>query len=281
MKVLVVGAGGFIGTSLLQNLKNRGTDVTATSLSGGCGLQWDVMDHARGRDVFACGPFDVVVNLVAVGVGSEPVDPIWGWRVNTETPTNIARLLSDQPNKPQLIHVSSSTESLVVNEQRESVYSATKAEGTQSLLEFAKQTELRCSIVRVHNVYGSGQPKSRFVAYVIDQILREQPIQLRFPDRVRDFVYLDNVVEHLINLFTVEVNGIVEVEMGSGVGYSLSSVVQLVSSLCGKDCVDHPQASHSRPDPFPSIVADLNSASLLRCTTSLIDGLGLMIGGRS
>jgi len=244
-------------------------------------MRWDVMDTARGCEVFGRGPFDVVVNLVAVGVGSEPVDPISGWKANTEAPTNIARLVSDQPNESRMIHVSSSTESRVVNEQGESVYSATKAEGTQSLLEFAKQTELRCSIVRMHNVYGPGQPKSRFVAYVIDQILLEQPIQLRFPNRVRDFVFLDDVVEHLIELLTVEVDGIAQVEIGSGVGYSLSSVVQLVASLCGKGDVDEQQPSNSQPDPFLSIVADLNSASLLRCTTSLIDGLGLTIGGRT
>ena len=280
MKVLVIGAGGFIGSSLLRNLGNSGTDVIATSISGRRGMQWDVMDTDRGREVFGRGPFDVVVNLVAVGVGSEPVDTISGWKVNTEAPTNIARLVADQPNEPRMIHVSSSTESRVVNERGESVYSATKAEGTQSLLEFAKQTELRCSIVRMHNVYGPSQPKSRFVAYVIDQVLSERPIQLRFPYRVRDFVFLDDVVEHLTDLLTVELDGITQVEIGSGIGYSLSSVVQLVASLCGKGDVDEPQTSNSQVDPFHSIVADLNSASLLRCATSLIDGLSLTIGSR-
>jgi UDP-glucose 4-epimerase len=92
-------------------------------------------------------------------------------------------------------------------------------------------------IVRLSNPYGPGQNlfgRQGFIALAIGHLLKNEPILLRDSGRtVRDFIYIDDVSRALA------LAGIAErappiLNIGSGIGYSIKQVVELLEDIIGK-----------------------------------------------
>jgi UDP-glucose 4-epimerase len=92
-------------------------------------------------------------------------------------------------------------------------------------------------IVRLSNPYGPGQNlfgRQGFIALAIGHLLRNEPIPLRDSGRpVRDFIYIDDVSRALALVGVAEhVPPILNI--GSGIGYSIRQVVELLEYISGK-----------------------------------------------
>jgi|TARA_B100000315_G_scaffold243896_1_gene267811 nucleoside-diphosphate-sugar epimerase len=59
----------------------------------------------------------------------------------------------------------------------------------------AKELGTPSVVLRLFNVYGPGQHPSFLIMWVIECLLKKQPIVLRMPDAFRDFVYVADVVD--------------------------------------------------------------------------------------
>ena len=92
-------------------------------------------------------------------------------------------------------------------------------------------------ILRCSNVYGEGQPPQRgqgVIAAFLHQALTDQPITL-FGDGsiVRDYLYAGDLAGLVVQL--LELGGMPQLaNVGSGVGTSLSAVVELVEAVTGR-----------------------------------------------
>ncbi len=97
------------------------------------------------------------------------------------------------------------------------------------------QHGLDCKIARLSNPYGPGQSidgRQGFVAIAIGRILRGKPIPVRGDGEIiRDFVYIDDVVEALLALADSESREAL-FNIGSGIGYSLNEVIGRLRALC-------------------------------------------------
>lgn len=136
---------------------------------------------------------------------------------------------------------------------------------------------LDCKIARLSNPYGPGQSidgRQGFVGIAIGHILRGQPIPVRGDGEIiRDFVYIDDVVEALMALASSESREAL-FNIGSGIGYSLNEVIARLRALCASPV----EASHteSRYVDIPKSVLDVSRERyVLRKTskTSLKCGL--------
>jgi UDP-glucose 4-epimerase len=92
-------------------------------------------------------------------------------------------------------------------------------------------------IARLSNPFGPGQKlygRQGFVALTIGHLLKDEPILLRDEGRpIRDFIYIDDVVESLYQLaFSADTPWLLNV--GAGSGHSLQEVVRLVEELIGR-----------------------------------------------
>jgi len=130
---------------------------------------------------------------------------------------------------------------------------------------------LRCA-----NVYGEGQRPDRsqgVIAATLARVRRGVPVPL-FGDgsSVRDYLYIDDVVDVLIQLLTqTELPRVINV--GSGVGTSLSELLRLIEAVTGRSIeIEHHSA---RPGDVGSIVLDISLLkSLVRFQpTTLQEGL--------
>ena len=91
---------------------------------------------------------------------------------------------------------------------------------------YLKKNYKKYCILRLFNVYGKNQPENFFIPDVNKKIKLQKIIRLN--KSIRDFIHVDDVVK-IIN-FIIENNINDTINVGSGCGRLLSSVVKMISS---------------------------------------------------
>jgi len=85
-----------------------------------------------------------------------------------------------------------------------SVYAASKLAGEVAIQGYVTSCELSATVARLSNVYGAPFGPDTVIGRGLDQIAAGGPIQLRNLTAVRDFIYVDDVVEALVRLATIK-----------------------------------------------------------------------------
>lgn len=129
--------------------------------------------------------------------------------------------------------------------------------------------------VRLALVYGPGQDERFFIPQLLGALRRREPFDMTAGDQVRDFIYIDDVVEGLVRLLASEVWGRT-VNLCSGQGRSLKEVVgeaQNVAGACG--LVNLGKLPYRPREVFCTVGSNARLAALTgwRPATSLETGL--------
>ena len=158
MRVLLLGATGFIGSQVLTRLREAGHEVLAVARPGrtgdeGPGLAWLAMNIAQATDLGDWLPhldgIDAVVNCAGLFQDS-PRDSTAG--VHASGPAALYRTCEASSVK-RVVHVSA----VGVEREQPSAFSATKFTGDQQLMALDLDgVILRPSVVLGRNAYGSG-----------------------------------------------------------------------------------------------------------------------------
>ena len=273
MKVLVIGATGFLGRHLVPELLRRGHEAVAASRSATTGERLDVSDEALCIDVLHRVAPDLVVNLAGLGVTAGSADSLCMQAVNATGSVVLARAAAE--SGIPLLHVASSTEPLP-GMLAESEYSQTKALGTAKVDHMMRSGRASIAIARVHNTYGPDQPRGRFIADVMHRMRSGGEFTIRHPARVRDFCLVDDVVARLVDVTEDESMFGAAYDIGSGVGVSLLDAATLIRSTVGVPDGRLHWSAEPDADPAPSSVAGDAGLEVLVCATTLADGLRCM-----
>ena len=104
MRIVVTGAGGFVGRALARRLRALDHDVLATDLTITQGLAGQIGDPALLERLFA-GPVDAVFHLATVAGGAAETAPDHAWQVNVAA----TRALIDAAarHRPRFVYASS------------------------------------------------------------------------------------------------------------------------------------------------------------------------------
>lgn len=137
---------------------------------------------------------------------------------------------------------------------------------------------LPVSIVRIFNVYGPIQSKFAIVPTVIVQALIGTEVLLGNMHAVRDFVYVDDVIEGIVK--TAELPEAVgeTVHFGSGHSTSIESLSERILSLIGKDIeivFDATRIRTQEPDIMWSVADITKAEKMLRWQPETSLELGL------
>ena len=273
MRVLVVGANGFLGDRIASSLVAQGDEVRGTvrGTTGASALDLTDLDSCR-RAIVDFAP-TVVINAAGAGVTPGRADTTVMTAVNVSGALNLARACAESPRQPHLVHLASSTEPRLGSDP-ESRYSASKALGTAAVRELAADTGTPISIARIHNVYGGSQPPGRFIADLVTASISGASYDIHHPERIRDFCLVDDAVAHIVRVAESPVPG--EFEIGTGIGTSLREAAHLIAGRFGDSGAPVALFCEDLVDAAAVCVAGDGPEVFLRCPTHLDAGLEQM-----
>ena len=257
---LVTGAAGFIGSSLVRALVQRGEQVRGIDNfeTGRRENLQDTQSHIDFREIdildvealrSACAGVDYVLHQAAIpSVPKSVADPARSNRTNIEGTLNVLIAARDAGVKRVVYAASSSaygdTPTLPKREDMAplplSPYAVSKLAGELYMKVFHGVYGLPTVSLRYFNIFGPYQdptsPYSAVLAKFIPQMLRgESPTIYGDGEQSRDFNYIDNAVEANLLAATApaaDVAGQV-FNIATGSRYDLNETVKLLAPLTG------------------------------------------------
>ena len=234
MKILVTGGAGFIGTNLIKRLLNEGHEVHSLDNydSGlieneqeGCNyITGDIaqIEYIKGDS------FDIVYHLAALSrIQPSFDDPTETFRVNVEGTRAVAEFA--RHNNVKVVYAGSSSR---WHDPFQSPYAAYKHMGEEVFKLYKKTYGLDAEICRFYNVYGPHEVIEGDWAAVIGIWRR----QVRDGEKItivgdgeqrRDFTHVDDIVDALYRVGTIDEKHEDAWELGTGVNYSINEVYQM------------------------------------------------------
>lgn len=258
-KVLVTGAGGFIGSHLTEALLEKGADVRAFvkyNARGDWGMLSDLPEETQKsieviagdiRDPFfvrkAVQGCDYVFHLAAlIGIPYSYVAPSDYVSVNVQGTVNLLQACLDE-RTPRFVHTSTSETYgtalyVPIDEkhplQGQSPYSASKIGADKMVESYYKSFDLPAVTVRPFNTFGPRQSSRAFIPTVVSQALTRKKILLGSLQPVRDMTFVKDTAEGLIVVgLSDKVLG-QAVNLGMGNGQTIGSIAKTILHILGK-----------------------------------------------
>jgi len=221
-KVLVTGAGGFIGSHLTERLSFLGYRVKAfvhynSKNSWGwlesakCKEHIEVISgDVRDTDIVRCAmqDVDIVFHLAAlIGIPYSYHSPEAYVQTNTKGTLNILQTAKDAGVKKIIITSTSeiygTAQSVPINESHpinpQSPYAATKAAADLLALSFYRSFNLPVAVIRPFNTYGPRQSARAIIPTIITQILSgAKKLKLGSLTPTRDLTFVEDTVDGFI-----------------------------------------------------------------------------------
>jgi len=182
MKILVTGAKGFIGKNLIAELRNRKYDYI---------FEYDRDTDPSLLDKY-CKEADFVFHLAGVNRPKEHSEFMEG---NFGFTSDLLDSLKKNNNTCPVM-ISSS-----IQAELDNPYGESKKAGENILFAFGKETGSKVLVYRFPNVFGKWcRPNyNSAVATFCHNVAHSLPIQVNDPSVVMNLVYIDDVVNELIN----------------------------------------------------------------------------------
>ena len=182
MNILITGAQGFIGKNLTHELKNRGYNNLY------------LFDRKASLDDLdqVCQNADFIFHLAGV---NRPKDNSEFTEGNVEFTSALIEKLKKHHNTCPIMMSSS------IQAELDNPYGQSKREAEKLLFDYSDETNSKVLIYRFTNVFGKWcRPNyNSAVATFCHNVTHDLPIQVNDPSVVMKLVYIDDVVNELIN----------------------------------------------------------------------------------
>lgn len=271
-KVLVTGAGGFIGSHLSELLSLKGASVRAfvryNSTSHAGWLDKSVLrdkieifrGNIRDRDSVenAIEGCDVVFHLAAlIGIPYSYVAPEDYVDVNIKGTLNVCQAARKHCIE-RLIHTSTSevygtARYVPIDEkhplQPQSPYSATKMSADAIALSYFNTYDLPVTVARPFNTYGPRQSARAIIPTIIIQIASGQK-QIKVGDMkpTRDFNYVEDTCHGFIALAEKQSSIGQSINIGSNYEISMEDTLKIIKNLMGSNIKVLTDGDRIRPE---------------------------------
>jgi len=242
MKVMVTGAGGFIGGHVIDNLISRGIDVIAFDRMhkgellrpGVFRFLGDTRDETAVSE--AVGVSDGVIHLAGVLGTSETIDnPVPAVETNIRGSLNVFQAVRQYHKRAVYITVG--------NYWFNNTYSITKTTAELLAWMFNREHGTKIAVVRALNAYGPRQkalPVRKIMPNFIGQALRGEPIMVYGDgEQVMDMIHVEDVADILVRALLVNheqysylpernIDNLVKFEAGTGRETTVNDIANMV-----------------------------------------------------
>jgi len=285
-KVLVTGAGGFIGSHLVEACVKEGYDVKAF-------VRYNSMNHWGWLEEISCKgsieviagdvrDYDSVYNIMKncdtvfhlaalIGIPYSYVSPLAYIKTNIEGTYNILQAARELNLKNVLITSTSETygtaQYIPIDEKHplvgQSPYSASKIGADQLSLSFYRSFSLPVKVARPFNIYGPRQSARAIIPTIVTQILNDKDeISLGNLSPTRDLTYVKDVVSGFIEIAKSDKLFGEITNIGMNTEISIKQIAELIASLMKKEVKIAEDNQRIRPER--------SEVQRLRCDNSKI-----------
>jgi dTDP-glucose 4,6-dehydratase len=285
-RVLVTGAGGFIGSHLTERLVELGAKVRAFiryNSRGSWGwldtlpnyikneieiFMGDLLDIDSVRN--SLKDIEIVFHLgCIISIPYSYTHPREIVDVNIGGTYNILEC-ARHLNIEKIIHTSSSevygtAKYVPIDEehplQAQSPYSATKIGADKIVESFYYSFNLPVCIIRPFNTYGPRQSARAIIPTIITQALTQKEIFLGALHPTRDFTYVEDTVEGFIKMAENNTVGKI-INIGTGIETSINKIAETIIEIVGGKCRIIFDATRVRPElsEVERLCADIKKA---------------------
>lgn len=276
-RVLIFGAGGFVGSYLCKEFLNNGYKVSGTDKGEGSALpsevdfyKTDLMQADEVEKLIGQIQPDIIINLAAISsVGASWNMPQTTMAINVIGALNIMEAARKSEQKPRILFVGSSEEYVIsenpLDENTQlnanNPYGISKVTQEQFAKLYREQYGLKIYCVRPFNHTGIGQRDSfvlpSFCKQVaeIDKSGKDGKIQVGNLKVKRDFSHVKDVVRaYRMIVESDNCNQIYNV--GSGNAYSLEDMLTYIIGLSNQHIEIEVDQNRIRPTDQPVICCD-------------------------
>lgn len=260
-KTLVTGAGGFIGSHLVEELVNRGANVKAL-VHYNSRNDWgnvellpkevqEKLEIVSGdiRDPFLTKKIvkgcDTVFHLAAlIAIPYSYIAPKEFIDTNVIGTLNVLQACLEEGVK-KVVHTSTSEVYgtalyTPIDEnhplQGQSPYSATKIAADKIAESYYHSFDLPVAVIRPFNTFGPRQSARAIIPTITIQILSgKEEIQLGLLSPVRDFTYVKDTVDGFLKIAESDKSVGEVINVGSGQGITIGELAKLIMKLTGKE----------------------------------------------
>ncbi|MGH7720175.1 MAG: NAD-dependent epimerase/dehydratase family protein [Gemmatimonadaceae bacterium] len=272
-EAIVTGASGFLGSRLVAHLANQGIRVIAVSrrpsalTPGVTPVEADLLEAdgpGRALAELSGEPTRAVLFHLAgcAHVGWCEGNPLRAFELNVLMAARVVDASRRAGLRrivfPSSAHVYSCPSPAPLDEDDEigggSVYATYKVAAESVLRGFATSFGMSCDIARLSNVYGAGASVDTVAGRVLQQAHDGGPLSVHTLLPVRDFVFIEDVVEGLIRLAMLGgPPGFRVFNLSTGCGASVGELLETVQRVSGVESRP-PQADHQVTSPTPWLV---------------------------
>jgi len=244
--ILVIGAGGFLGTNLFRTILKFRSDVYGTThsytswrldglpthhfihldLLSQTSIQ-DVMERVRPATIFNCSSY----GAYSFEANSDRIH-----RTNYLSTIQLLELCGRFQVKAY-VHAGSSSEyglnCIAPSEDSplipDSHYAVSKAATTQALAYFGKVRGLPCINLRLYSLYGPYEDSSRLIPALANKVIQGELPPFVNQSISRDFIYIDDAVEAFITVATkiLDANFGESYNVGTGIKTTIKDLANL------------------------------------------------------
>ena len=306
-KVLITGAGGFIGSHLTELMVASGYEVRAmVRYNSGADEGWlsEVSSDIRGQFEIVYGDVrdfgstrenmrncQAVLHLAAlIGIPYSYVAPSSYVDTNITGTLNVVQAARElgvlQVIQTSTSEVYGTAITVPINEnhllQGQSPYSASKIAADQMALSYYRSFNLPVTVIRPFNTYGPRQSLRAIVPTIISQVLYgDGTIRLGSLRPTRDLSFVTDTAAAFMATLTNPSTVGETINVGTGYEISIGDLVSVIARLMGRDVTVYEDTQRTRPEKseVERLLADASKAkSLMNWTPSFHGQDGLERG---
>lgn len=306
-KVLVTGAGGFIGSHLVDALLDKRAEVNCF-IKYNSRNDWGLLEglseekkksinvisgDIRDSEIIrhAAKDMDVIFHLAAlIGIPYSYTNPKENFMTNVMGTYNVMQAALDNGVK-KIMHTSTSEvygtpDIIPINEEHklkgQSPYSASKIGADKIAESFHCSFGLPVAIARPFNTYGPRQSARAIIPSSFSQALQNRIIKHGSGEPTRDFNFVTDTAAGMIKIAECDKSAGEVINLGTGKEISMMELMQKIASAVGKDVKLVYDPSRVRPanSEVMRLCADNSKAKALldwEPKVTLDKGLGLTL----